>query len=210
MAYTLSRLEKHLHSYYNHCMVLYIDETEHEEYFIVAGLLAKSEQDVDLAYKKFKKSIKGYPMSGKAKERVFLEFKSTLIDVRFQKIKMKLLQQVNEIDGAVLYSCYAKKQKNMKEVLKESVYITLLANIVNNIEAPVDIVFDAFNNKRFEESIVNTFIDFDNVTSIVPFDSQKVPGLQFADNVCSVIRLHLTEHDKENYYALIEDMIKQV
>ena len=191
-------------------MILYIDETEHEEYFIVAGLLAESEQTVDLVYKRFKKSIKNYPLTNKAKQSIFLEFKSTLIDIRFQKIKTKMLQYIREIDGVVLYSCYVKKQKSMKEILKESVYITLLSNIINSIEVPIDIIFDEFKNKKFEDSIINTFIDFKNVRSITPFDSQEIPGLQFADNVCSVVRLHMTDTDKSNYYSYIEDMIRKV
>lgn len=191
-------------------MILYIDETEHEEYFIVAGLLARSEQEVNLAYKQFKKSVKNYPMTEKAKQNIFLEFKSTLIDIRFQRIKTKMLQYIGELDGVVLYSCYIKKQKNMKEVLKESVYITLLSNIVNSIEDHVDIIFDEFKNKKFEDSIVSTFIDFDNVDSIAPRNSQEIPGLQFADNVCSVVRLQLTGHDKDGYYSCIEHMIRSV
>ena len=191
-------------------MVLYVDETEHEEYFIVAGLLASSEHDVNLAYKKFKKSVQNYPLTTKAKQKIFLEFKSTLIDIRFQKIKIKMLQQVKEIEGVVLYSCYVKKQKNMKQILKESVYITLLSNIINSIDEPINVIFDEFKNKRFEDLIIETFESFDNVKTIAPRDSQELPGLQFADNVCSVVRLHLTEHDKNNYYSYIKSMIKEV
>ena len=191
-------------------MILYVDETEHEEYFIVAGLLASSKHEVDLAYKKFKKSVKNYPLTTKAKQKIFLEFKSTLIDIRFQKIKIKMLQQIKGIDGAVLYSCYVKKQKNMKQTLKESVYITLLSNIINSINEQVNVIFDEFKNKKFESLIIETFETFDNVETITPRDSQEMPGLQFADNVCSVVRLYLTKHDKNNYYSFIESMIKEV
>ena len=191
-------------------MILYIDETEHEDYFIVAGLLAKSDQEVSLAYKKFKKGVKNYPLSNKTKQKIFLEFKSTLIDRQFQKIKIKLLQQIHEIDGVVLYSCYVKKQKNMKEVLKESVYITLLSNIINSIDETIDVIFDEFKNKKFEDSIVNTFIDFENVNSITPRNSQEVPGLQFADNVCSVVRLYITGSDENDYFSHIESMVRSV
>ncbi len=191
-------------------MILYIDETEHEDYFIVAGLLAKSEQEVNLAYKKFKKGVKNYPLTNKTKQKIFLEFKSTLIDRQFQKIKIKLLQQIQEIDGVVLYSCYVKKQKNMKEVLKESVYITLLSNIINSIDQNIDVIFDEFKNKKFEDSIVNTFIDFENVNSITPRNSQEVPGLQFADNVCSVVRLYVTASDENDYFSHIESIVRSV
>ena len=191
-------------------MILYVDETEHEEYFIVAGLLAPSKQDVNFAYKKFKKSVQNYPLTSKTKQKIFLEFKSTLIDKQFQKIKNKMLLQIKEIDGVVLYSCYVKKQKNMKQILKESVYITLLSNIINSIDEPVNIIFDEFKNKKFEGLIAETFKNFDNVKTIVPRDSQEEPGLQFADNICSVVRLHLTEQDKNKYYSYIESMIKEV
>ena len=183
-------------------MVLYIDETEHFGYFIVAGLLAKSEQDVQLAYKKFKKKVSNYPLSNKLKEKVFLEFKSTILDGQFQKIKENMLLEINSLDGAIIYSFYVKKHKEMKQVLKESVYITLLSNIINSIEESVDIVFDKFNNKEFEESIISAFSDFSIVNSIVPMDSQTSSGLQFVDNICSVIRLHLTNQDEEDYFEI--------
>lgn len=188
-------------------MVLYIDETEHFGYFIVAGLLAKSEQDVQLAYKKFKKKVSNYPLSNKLKEKVFLEFKSTILDGQFQKIKENMLLEINSLDGAIIYSFYVKKHKEMKQVLKESVYITLLSNIINSIEESVDIVFDKFNNKEFEESIISAFSDFSIVNSIVPMDSQTSSGLQFVDNICSVIRLHLTNQDEEDYFEIIKEKV---
>ena len=40
-------------------MILYVDETENNEYFILTGLLVDTEYNVELAYKKFKNSI--YP-----------------------------------------------------------------------------------------------------------------------------------------------------
>lgn len=36
-------------------MILYIDETENDNYFIVTGLLVTSKQNVDMTYKRFKK-----------------------------------------------------------------------------------------------------------------------------------------------------------
>lgn len=39
-------------------MILYVDETESEESFIVAGLLTDSKNATDLAYKHFKKETK--------------------------------------------------------------------------------------------------------------------------------------------------------
>ena len=39
-------------------MILYIDETENDECFIVAGILANADLEVESAYRRFKKSIK--------------------------------------------------------------------------------------------------------------------------------------------------------
>ena len=191
-------------------MVLYIDETEHQNYFIVGGILAKSEADVELAYKRFKKSVSSLPIKKAAKEKLFLEFKSTIVDERYQRIKFKLLNELINIDGVIIYSCYIKKQKDMKQTLKESVYITLLSNIINSIDEQVEVIFDSFNKKDFEESIVSTFMDFNNVASIKPLNSQWSQGLKFADNVCSVIRLHLTDRDKYGYYNIISQRVKNV
>ena len=190
-------------------MTIYIDETEHEDYFIVAGLLAKSEHDIELAYKRFKKGISQFPLTNNLKRKVYLEFKSTILDRQFQRIKKRLLKEISEIDGVIIYSCYIKKQKNMKQFLKESVYITLLSNIINSITTDVDVIFDEFRNKVFEESIISTFSEFDNVKSISKDDSQNNPGLQFADNICSVIRLHLTDSDSNNFYEIIESKVQK-
>jgi len=191
-------------------MVLFIDETEADDYFIVAGLLVSSEQSVSLAYKRVRKSASKFPLSTHLKEKVFIEFKSVLIDREFQKIKIKMLNEIKELDGAVIYSCYVKKNKDMKQILKESVYITLLANIINSINEPVHVIFDRFNKRDFEDLIINTFAGFDNVKSIEPCDSQTVAGLQFADNICSTIRLHITGHGSQNFFTIIEGMVREV
>ena len=36
-------------------MLLFVDETENEDYFIVTGLLVESQNDIDLIYSRFKK-----------------------------------------------------------------------------------------------------------------------------------------------------------
>ena len=41
-------------------------------------------------------------------------------------------------------------------------------------------------------------------------DSQREFGLQFIDNICSVIRLELSENDKIGYYSFICDKVKRV
>ena len=41
-------------------------------------------------------------------------------------------------------------------------------------------------------------------------DSQLEEGLQFIDNICSIIRLNKTHNDKYNFYKLIERFINEV
>jgi len=55
-------------------MILYIDETECDDYFIVAGLLTQSKHNTDLAYKHFKKGLKSMKISPKEKQRVLQYF----------------------------------------------------------------------------------------------------------------------------------------
>ena len=43
----------------------------------------------------------------------------------------------------------------------------------------------------------------------MPRDSQLEPGLQFVDNVCSIIRQNLSEINKNNFYDLIKDWVKE-
>ena len=191
-------------------MKLYVDETENENIFIVAGILVKNDNDLELAYKKFKKTTSQYPLPSKAKQHIFVEFKSTTIDYRFQKIKSNMLQEIRHLDNTIIYSSFIKKHKSMKQALKESVYMSLLSNIINNIDDPVDIIFDKTSNNRFDDTIASYFIDFDNVCSINPLDSQQSHGLQFADNICSTIRLHLNSQDDYGYYSIIEHLILSV
>lgn len=66
-------------------MILYVDETENEECFIVAGLLLSSNTEANTIYARFKNDIKGFKISKKQKEFVYIEFKSFLLDSRFQE-----------------------------------------------------------------------------------------------------------------------------
>ena len=47
-------------------MILYVDETENAEFFIVAGIVSKADADIELSYKQFKKSLNGLRLSEKA------------------------------------------------------------------------------------------------------------------------------------------------
>lgn len=190
-------------------MILYIDETEYDEYFIVAGLLVDSKEKIDLVYKRFKKKLKGLKLSDKSKQQLFLEFKAVLLDRNFQKIKIKMLQELNQINYCTIFSCYVKKDKVFKQEDKEKNYILLLEKIVKSIDIEVSIIFDTFNKKDFENDIVECLSHYKNVLSIKPMDSRKEAGLQFIDNICSVIRLHKMGGSNP-FYELVQDYLKEV
>lgn len=191
-------------------MILYIDESENENYFIVAGLLVDSPLTVQKAHRHFKKQIKNYKISDKAKEKVYVEFKSKLIDRNYYRVKQRLLGEIADLDADILYSCYAKKYPKLNQVQKESAYITLISNILSNLKCECTVVFDRFGKKDFEARIIDSANDNALVTEIYPEDSQVDPGLQFADNICSTIRLHISDDDPHNYFGIIEDMIEEI
>ena len=191
---------------YNEFMILYVDETENDNYFIVTGLLVKSEKGINDVYHSFKKQVNKLKIPKKYKSKLYVEFKSTLLDTRFQKIKMKLLESLNAIDDTVIYSAYIKKTNHIKQSLKDKTYIKLLTSIVNYIDKSIhlDIVFDSFPNKRTVAHIVDVISKIENVKSIAPADSQLVPGLQYVDNLCSTVRMNITGTDNYGFYKLIE------
>ncbi len=191
-------------------MILFVDETENEEFFIVAGLLVNSKEDVELAYKKFKKSISGSHISSKVKQTLFTEFKAAQMDHHFQALKRKMLLEIMAFDNSIIYSCHIKKDAGFYQKKKEDVYILLLSRIVAELEEETDIIYDAFNKNDFEQRINTTIAPFMNVQSIKPMDSRLEAGLQFVDNVCSVIRLKKSEKDQYAYYEIIESRIKTV
>ena len=191
-------------------MLLFVDETENDEYFIVTGLLVNSRNDISLAYKRFSNIAHAMKISNKAKARLFTEYKSYLMDNSFQRLKRHMLEELNNIEHCIIYSCYVKKHAHFTQPLKETTYLTLLSNIVATIEEDVSIVFDTFNKSDFEKRIVDLITGYPNVQAIMPRDSQKEEGLQFVDNLCSIIRLHLSGTDKDNFYQLIAEKVKEV
>lgn len=192
-------------------MVLYIDETENEQYFIVAGLLTASKEQVATAYKRFKKHIKGFAMPAKYKAKVFTEFKSHWLDNEYQSIKRKMLETICNMDDIqILYVAYRKDNQTFDQKNKESIYIKHLSSIVSSIESPVSVTFDAFGKKDFEDRIVFTVGRLANAEGIAPADSQIEPGLQFIDNICSVIRLHITADQRDRYYEMIAPFITEL
>lgn len=191
-------------------MVLYVDETENTEYFIVTGLLVNSQRDINSAYGRFKKRARSINISPKKRSQLFTEFKSNLMDRNYQKLKISMLLELNSIEHYVIYSCYIKKDIAFRQALKEDVYINLLTRIVESLSDSVDIIFDAFNKADFERKIVSAISPLINVVSIESCDSQKNPGLQFVDNLCSVCRLHLDNNDSHEFYEIIKENVKKV
>ena len=191
-------------------MIMYIDETENEEFFIVVGLIVDSEQAVLDAYRRFKKRINGFKIGHRAKSKLFTEFKSTMMDRNYQRIKIRMLEELTNIGCSVIFSYYNKKEPIMNQVLKQSVYITLLANIVGDLEQNVDIVFDGFGIQDFEENIINSTNKCPHVSNICSGDSQQIPGLQFVDNLCSTIRRHIAENEEDLFFDRISNYTKEV
>lgn len=183
-------------------MILYVDETENDDYFIVAGLLTDSKMNTDRIYKNFKKRIKNMPLSSRKKEQIFTEFKSVLLDKEYQRIKVKMIEHINMMNYSIFYSVYTKENKKMNQITKEEQYIFLLENIVSKLDKETDIIFDAFRKKDFEDKIVKKIGIKENVRSINKQDSRLEAGLQFIDNICSAIRLHKT-HKNEEFYNLL-------
>lgn len=191
-------------------MILFVDETENEEYFIVAGLLVNSKADVETSYRHFKKKINNYKLTAKTKQRVFKEFKATTLDTRFQGIKKKLLTEISTIGGSVIYSCYIKKDAQFNQILKEATYIVLLSKIVATADVPIDVIFDSFRKDNFETDIIEGMMAFNNVSNIQPCKSELEPGLQYIDNICSVLRRHKSGIDEDHFYEIIENMVTEV
>lgn len=190
-------------------MILYVDETENENYFIVTGLLVTPKQNVDMTYKHFKKKINSMNLNARHKEKIYNEFKSVVLDREFQRIKRMMLKEIMKLENQIIYSCYIKKGDVFNQKQKENQYIQLLNNIVLSIPYDIEIIFDSFNKKDFENKIIH-FIELnENVISIQPRNSFDEAGIQFVDNLCSVIRRSFLD-DKNEFYLLIENNVIQV
>jgi len=159
---------------------------------------------VESAYRRFKKSIKSMRIEDKYRSQVYTEFKSTLLDRRYKRIKIKMLEAIAEIEPTIVYSVYKKKVSKMNQVQKEAVYITLLSAILTSLEEETTVIFDRFGKPDFEKNIIASANTIRNVIEIYPEDSQKQHSLQFADNVCSVLRRHESNDDEYHYYDELE------
>lgn len=88
-------------------MILYVDETENNEYFILTGLLLESENVAEGIYYSFKKKAANYKISENLRAKLFTEFKSTLMDNMFQTLKKKMIEEIKTVDSVVIYSIYS-------------------------------------------------------------------------------------------------------
>lgn len=148
-------------------------------------------------------------LSEKAKRSVYQEFKAVLLDKHYQKIKVKMLKELNSFEYNVVFSAYLKKTDFFSQTVKEEQYILLLEKIVQSINSEIDIIFDTFNKNDFESKIISRVNSYDNVKSITACDSRLVPGLQFIDNICSSIRLYKSGLN-EDFFDLIKDNVIEV
>ncbi len=148
-------------------------------------------------------------MTRKQKERVTYEFKSNLLDNTYPQIKRKMLYKLNTFDCKIVYS-YSMLVTKIYECYKEELYIILLTKILESINDDLTVVvFDSFGNKKIENSIVDKIKHINNIVSIKSEFSFDNKGLQFADNVCGIIRKHLSGNDKNNYFDIIARKTKE-
>ena len=121
-----------------------------------------------------------------------------------------MLYKLNTINCEVIYSAKSLKSK-LYQKDKEELYIDLFQRIVECINDELTIVvFDEFNNKKFEDKILKEIGSINNVKHISSATSYDNKGLQFADNICSLIRRHLSGLDDEKYYRIIEKKVKKI
>ena len=191
-------------------MLLFVDETENEDLFIVTGFLVNSKNEADLAYKHFKRRIRDFRISDKEKRVLFTEFKSTKMDQHYQKIKIRMLEEIVAFNNAIIYSTYIKKDDSFHQSRKEDIYVLLLSKIVSSLEQETEIVYDTFNKHDFENRINVTIAPFSHVVSVRAADSRTEAGLQFVDNICSVIRLYESGKDRYAFYQIIAKRVKMI
>ena len=190
-------------------MILYVDETENVEYFILTGLLLESEKVAKDIYYSFKRKANGYKMPENLKAKLYTEFKSTLMDEKFPTLKKKMIEEIKAVDNLIIYSIYVKKDKRLEKDLKFDLYTRMLSKIIESVGQDLDIVFDKCSNNSVDEFITKTISKVQNVNSIKAADSQLTPGLQLVDNICSIIRRKYTNSDINGHYELIASNIKE-
>ena len=86
----------------------------------------------------------------------------------------------------------------------------MLYTILGFLDQKTTVVFDRFGKKDFELNIIDKMQSINVIEDIYAKDSQLDPGLQFVDNICSVIRLHLSHKDRFYYYNYIENIVTEI
>ena len=191
-------------------MILYVDETENKDSFILVGLLADNRHAVNMAFRHFKNRIKYFHIKQHAKEKVYVEFKSIILDKHYQRIKRVMLEEIVKINGClIMYSIKHKIGGYFKQSDKEKAYINLITKLAQKCSS-VSVVFDCFNNPQFETKIVDELFKLSNVINVKPMNSQEEPGLIFADNLCGAIRLHVSGLDNNNFYYDISSYVVEI
>ncbi len=191
-------------------MVLFVDETENEDLFIVGGILVESREDAIRAYNRFKKRIKDFKIPNRYRMELYREFKSTLLDSDYPRIKQRMLEEINQLNCRLIYACSEKTDERFVQELKERTYVALLSRITSFLEEDVSIVFDSFNIPSFDVKIVHELSKMMNVQAIMGRNSQSEPGLQLADNLCSVFRHNKAASQKTEWYEMLESKISEV
>lgn len=189
-------------------MILYIDESSDKNYFVVGGFTAKSDYIVNETHKQFKNHTKSFPMNEKDRRRVFTEFKSIYLDDSYPALKRDMLEHIVKSCFSIYYKSYKLNGNVIYQDKKEEIYINLLVSLINEIKGEVAVYFDSFKKKDFEDKIKNTISKLDNVILVDNKDSLNCKGIQFADNICSVIRRNMSSLDDNGYYRIIYNNIK--
>lgn len=120
------------------------------------------------------------------------------------------MEEIKDLKSSVIYSCFYKKETNLKQSIKEKIYIQSLKKIVSSITDEIEIIYDEFRIERFEYKIKKIIETYQNVKRIIPMNSELEAGLMYVDNLCSVIRLHLSNEDKYKFYDYIKDISIEV
>ena len=89
-------------------MILYIDETENDDFFIVAGVLFPDEKDMETAYKQFKKKVENLELKPSVKAKVYTEFKGNFIEKKAKRVKDLIMQSLQESAQKIIYGIYKK------------------------------------------------------------------------------------------------------
>jgi len=162
-----------------------------------------------IAYHQFKKQFNEIPLTRKQKERISFELKSSVLESSFPQIKRKLLYKLNLLNCKIVYS-FRSVDGILKQDKKESLYLDCLKSIVNGINDDITIItIDELGSYKFESIVIQEISKLDKVKSIRKDSSFNSKGLQFADNVCGVIRKHISNTDTDNYYEIIERKVKK-